>query len=58
MSGSPVGSEERTGPLSRAGRTCRERGCSTVLSVYNELDFCSLHQPMIVPRMRGVVLGD
>lgn len=35
---------------------CAEDGCITLLSVYNELDYCSLHQPMIIPRMRGKVL--
>ena len=40
------------------GRVGDEPGCRTVLSVYNDLDFCALHQPMIVPRMRGVVLDD
>ena len=28
----------------------------TVLSRYNEHEFCAFHQPMIVPRMRGKVL--
>lgn len=37
-------------------RTCEEPGCETVLSRYNEFEFCSLHQPMVVPRMRGKVL--
>ena len=37
-------------------RTCEEPGCETVLSRYNEFEYCSLHQPMVVPRMRGKVL--
>lgn len=37
-------------------QACAEDGCSTLLSVYNELDYCALHQPMIIPRMRGKVL--
>ena len=37
-------------------RVCEEPGCATVLSRYNEFDFCALHQPMVVPRMRGKVL--
>ena len=37
-------------------RVCNEENCATVLSIYNELSFCSLHQPMIIPRMRGKVL--
>lgn len=37
-------------------RVCNEEDCVTVLSIYNELSFCALHQPMIIPRMRGKVL--
>ena len=37
-------------------RVCQEPECSTVLSRYNEFDYCALHQPMVVPRMRGKVL--
>lgn len=39
-------------------RSCGEEGCATILSVYNHYDFCSLHQPMIIPRLRGKVLND
>ena len=39
-----------------ARRICEEPGCTTVLSRYNDLDHCALHQPMVVPRMRGKVL--
>lgn len=37
-------------------RVCEEPGCKTLLSRYNEFAFCALHQPMVVPRMRGKVL--
>lgn len=37
-------------------RVCAEPECTTVLSRYNEFDHCALHQPMVVPRMRGKVL--
>lgn len=37
-------------------RTCEEPGCETLLSRYNDREFCSLHAPMFVPRMRGKVL--
>lgn len=37
-------------------RVCEEPGCDTVLSRYNEFDFCARHQPMVFPRMRGVIL--
>lgn len=40
------------------GRVCGEVGCETRLSIYNDQDFCSLHAPMVVPRMRGKVLDD
>ncbi len=45
-----------TGTGSTEIRTCLENGCGTRLSRYNEYEFCSLHQPMVVPRMRGKVL--
>ena len=34
-------------------RTCNEPGCGTRLSLYNPGKFCSLHEPMTVPRTRG-----
>ena len=36
-----------------AGRTCREPGCATRLSIYNGGNYCYQHQPMAVPRTRG-----
>ena len=45
-------------PMSDRGRVCGEPGCDTCLSVYNDQDFCALHAPMVVPRMRGKVLDD
>lgn len=35
------------------GRVCREDGCGTHLSLYNPGKYCSLHEPMQVPRTRG-----
>jgi hypothetical protein len=35
------------------GRVCREDVCRTKLSIYNESDFCFLHEPQVTPRMRG-----
>lgn len=35
------------------GRVCGEPGCETKLSIYNEGDFCYLHEPESVPRLRG-----
>jgi len=34
-------------------RTCKQEGCGTRLSLYNPGKFCSLHEPMTVPRTRG-----
>jgi hypothetical protein len=36
-----------------SGRICREPGCTTRLSIYNNGKFCYQHEPMIVPRTRG-----
>jgi len=58
VGGHRITSEQRSSPLAAVGRVCGEVGCGTRLSVYNDLDYCSLHQPMIVPRMRGRVLDD
>lgn len=51
MSDDVVTQRVRTDP-----RVCLEPNCQTVLSRYNEFDHCALHQPMVVPRMRGKVL--
>jgi hypothetical protein len=32
---------------------CRQPGCTTRLSIYNNGKFCYQHEPMIVPRTRG-----
>jgi hypothetical protein len=32
---------------------CRETGCTTKLSIYNNGKFCYQHEPMAVPRTRG-----
>lgn len=34
-------------------RTCADPSCKTRLSIYNNGKFCSLHEPMTVPRTRG-----
>ena len=39
-------------------RVCEEPECATRLSRYNEFEFCALHQPMVVPRMRGKVIDE
>jgi hypothetical protein len=32
---------------------CEEEGCETLLSIYNDDLWCSLHAPMVTPRTRG-----
>lgn len=49
---------ERNLPVSEEGRICLDPDCETQLSRYNDQEFCSLHAPMVVPRMRGKVLND
>ncbi len=51
--GSRITSTEGSTRRYRTGRVCREDGCQTKLSVYNDGAFCSLHAPMVVPRTRG-----
>lgn len=51
-------STDRQSAPASEGRVCQDPGCSTRLSIYNDMDFCSLHAPMVVPRMRGKVFDD
>jgi hypothetical protein len=46
-------SEERPCARAQAGRVCGEEGCHTRLSIYNDGPYCSVHEPMSVPRTRG-----
>lgn len=39
------------------GRVCKNDSCGTLLSIYNDGEFCSRHEPMVTPRMRGVKIG-
>jgi hypothetical protein len=55
--GMRITSVERGVRRSKKGRVCREDGCETALSVYNDTSWCSLHAPMIVPRTRGKKLS-
>lgn len=34
-------------------RVCGHEDCETRLSIYNEGDFCYLHEPQVPPRVRG-----
>ncbi len=38
-----------------SGRLCREFGCATRLSIYNEDLYCSRHQPMVTLTTRNRV---
>ncbi len=35
------------------GRICGEAGCGTMLSIYNESEFCYQHDAGSAPRLRG-----
>lgn len=48
-----TGGSERASRSFGAGRTCKDEGCDVRLSRYNSGAFCSLHEPMTVPRTRG-----
>ncbi|MDY7105223.1 MAG: hypothetical protein S0880_28895 [Actinomycetota bacterium] len=50
-------SDEGSTPQYGKGRVCSEDGCEARLSIYNDGDFCSLHEPMITPRTRGVKIA-
>ena len=52
-----ITSVERGVRRSKKGRICRDAECRTALSIYNDLAWCSLHAPMIVPRTRGKKLS-
>ncbi len=58
VTGERFTSTNRQSAPATAGRVCFESECRTVLSIYNDMEFCSLHAPMVVPRMRGKVLDD
>lgn len=53
VSGHRFTSAEGSRPKAKPGRVCREDGCGTRLSIYNDGSWCSLHAPMITPRTRG-----
>jgi len=54
VSGEPFsGGSERASKAFTKGRTCNEQSCQARLSMYNPGSYCSLHEPMSVPRTRG-----
>jgi len=51
----------RPGPTWPTGRTCREPGCDTRLSIYNRSTACSVHEEVrrfIVRGRRGMTADD
>ena len=54
VSGEPfTGGSERASKAFAKDRTCNEADCTARLSIYNPGSYCSLHEPMTVPRTRG-----
>jgi hypothetical protein len=53
LAGHTMSGSERPSKSFGTGRTCREPGCNTKLSMYNNGKYCYLHEPMAVPRTRG-----
>jgi hypothetical protein len=49
----PLSGTDRPSRRFAADRICREPGCETHLSIYNNGKYCSSHAPMMVPRTRG-----
>jgi hypothetical protein len=53
MAGHPLAGSERPSKSFGDNRVCREVGCETRLSKYNNGKYCYQHEPMAVPRTRG-----
>ena len=54
ISGFPITGSDRPSRAIRKKRTCAEPDCGTRLSMYNSGRYCYLHEPMSIPRTRGV----
>ncbi|MGH9149529.1 MAG: hypothetical protein ACRD0F_04230 [Acidimicrobiales bacterium] len=53
IAGQPITGNDRPSRAFGEGRVCREPGCETRLSIYNNGTYCYLHEPMATPRTRG-----
>jgi hypothetical protein len=53
VAGNGINGSDRPSKAFGKNRLCREPGCETLLSMYNNGKYCSLHEPMAVPRTRG-----
>jgi len=53
VSGHPISGNDRPSKAFGSDRVCREPGCGTRLSMYNNGKYCYQHEPMSVPRTRG-----
>ena len=53
VAGTPISGSERPSRVFGRGRVCREAGCATRLSMYNQGRYCYQHEPRTVPRTRG-----
>ncbi len=49
----PISGHDRPSRAFGKNRVCKEPGCGTRLSMYNNGRFCYQHEPMATPRTRG-----
>ena len=53
VAGTPFVGHDRPSRTFGTDRACKEPGCNTQLSMYNQGKYCYPHEPMAVPRTRG-----
>jgi hypothetical protein len=53
LGGQMLSGGERPSRSFGRNRVCRQVGCTTKLSMYNNGKYCFQHEPMAVPRTRG-----
>jgi len=53
LSGSSLSGPDLAPKTFSSGRVCAEYECGTLLSIYNESNYCSLHHPILTLRTRG-----